>query len=486
METSQENTPAQSQTELHSINDWVDLLCNEEMPIFSNTALSIHEILDNDRKGATELSSVILQDPNLTLKLLKICNTPHYNPSRQKIITVSRAIIIIGSEVIRELTLACSFFESVLSATNKQQASEEISQAIHAAVQAKFIAIAINDPSPEEVFIAALLNHIGDITFWCFCCEQAERILELINKDKCSHKEAEKSVLGFTLTELGTALSKAWKLGGLVEESINPGKSSKNPRVGLVLLGYEIIEALKEGVGSKKYAACIKKISMLTKQSEHATVENLKNNTFIAAEIAHQFGVTDAARLLQLLHNQPIVPEQVPPVIDKKQLQLQISQDITSIISEQFDINLLMETVLEGIHRGVGMDRSIFSMLADDKHSLKESLYLGWRKEIGGEKVVFNISETPSNLFHHALSGSQAFWAQPSLHAKLYRLHDINVIGNNECFMMPVFSKKVPIGLIYSDRGFNHQPLTKEDFDTFKYFAQLANIGLTLYRLQGK
>ena len=49
---------------------------------------------------------------------------------------------------------------------------------------------------------------------------------------------------------------------------------------------------------------------------------------------------------------------------------------------------------------------------------------------------------------------------------------------------MPIFSNKIPIGLIYADRGFSKQPLTKEDFDAFKYFSQQANIGLTIYSLQ--
>ncbi|MGZ8903965.1 MAG: HDOD domain-containing protein [Methylobacter sp.] len=467
-----------------TLNGWTHVLCNEEMPIFSNTALCIHDILNDDRKGAMELASVILQDPNLTVKLLKVSNTPHYNPSRQKMVTVSRAIIMIGSDVIRELTLVCSFFEAILSSTNKEQANEEIAQAIHAAVHAKSIAIALNDKSPEEVFIATLLNHIGSISFWCFCGEQGDRIQTLINKENFSREDAEKKVLGFKLTELGASLSKAWKLGSLVEESIKPNLFSKNPRVELVHLGYEITDALKDGVGSKKYEICVGKIEALTKQSRRIIKEKLQNNTATASDIACQFGATDAAMIIQSRLNQAFKLEEVTPVIDKKQLQLQISQDIMSIISGQIDINLLLETVLEGIHRGIGMDRTIFSLLGADKQTLKERMSLGWRKESYEHKVVFDISDAPANLFFHAFSSGQAFWAKPSVNAKLYTLRDIHVVGKNECFLMPIFSNKTPIGLIYADRAINNQPLTAEEFNTFKYFAQQANIGLTVYRMQ--
>jgi len=46
------------------------------------------------------------------------------------------------------------------------------------------------------------------------------------------------------------------------------------------------------------------------------------------------------------------------------------------------------------------------------------------------------------------------------------------------------FFNKIPIGLIYTDRAISNEPLTEEDFNAFKYFAQQANIGLAMYRMQ--
>lgn len=480
----QDVIPKDTKSDPRSLAEWTHVLINQEMPILSYTALSIHDVLNDDRKGAMELASVILQDPNLTVKLLKISNTPHYNPTRQKIVTVSRAITMIGSEVIRELTLICSFLESISSSINKQKVSEEIAQAIHAAIHAKYLAVASRDPSPEEVFIATLLKNIGSISFWCFCRNQGERIKAIVDKGEVTQAEAEKIVLGFKLVELGANLSKAWNLGGLIEESIKPATLSKNPRIGLINLGYEITEALRAGIDSKKYETCIRKIESLTGQPKQIIHEKLKENTRAASDIAYQFGATDAAKLIQNVLSQAIDSEGVLPVIDKKHLQLQITQDITSIISEQFDINLLLKTIIEGIHRGIGMDRTILSMLVHDKQILRERFSLGWRKEIYEDKVIFNVSEKPDNLFHHVLSGNQAFWAKPSEHASFYTRHDINVIGKNECFMMPIFSNKIPVGLIYADREKSKEPLTEEDFNAFKSFTQLANMGFTVYRLQ--
>lgn len=469
--------------EPNSLEEWINVLCDHEMPIFSNTAQSVDNILNDDRKGAMDLASVILQDPNLTVKLLKMSNSAYYNPSRQKMITVSRAIVILGSETIRELTLLCSFFEAILSSSNKRQANEEIAQAIHSAVQAKAIAVAARDSSPEEVFIATLLNHIGQISFWCFCGEQGERILALIEAG-CAQEEAEKQVLGFKLSDLSVSLSKAWKLGGLIEEAIKKFPLSKSPRVGLVHLGYEITDALKDGADPKKYDACVKKVEAVTNLSKKAVIENIKNNADVAFDIARQFGALEAATFIQKSPEHSVSEIESSPILDKLQLQFQISQDITSIISDKLDINLLLETVLEGIQRGIGMDRTIFSILAADKQSLNEKLSLGWRKDIFNNKINFNISSSPPNLFFQALSTPRPFWGNPSTDAKLYTSGDIKVIGKNQCFLMPIYSGKKPIGLIYSDRGISGAPLTEEDFNAFKHFAQQASIGLSMYRMQ--
>ena len=53
-----------------TLEQWTRVLCDQEMPIFSNTAQNVYSSLDDKKKGAMELASIILQDPNLTAKLL--------------------------------------------------------------------------------------------------------------------------------------------------------------------------------------------------------------------------------------------------------------------------------------------------------------------------------------------------------------------------------------------------------------------------------
>ena len=474
---------ALQQSEPQTLEQWTRVLCEQEMPIFSNTAHNIYNTLDDKNKGAMELASIILQDPNLTTKLLKLSNTLYYNPSRQKINTVSRAIVILGSELIRELTLACSFFESIVSSDNKQRANEEIGHAIHAAVQAKELAISCHDSSPEEVFIASLLQNIGSIAFWCFGGKQCQYIVELIQSGNFSHPQAETKVLGFELLTLSKSLSKSWHLGGLIEEAIKQ-PSSSNPRVETVHLAKEITAAINQGWESEAMSQCLEKLEKRLNDSQSSIKSHLKKNTESAIKIACQFGAHDASRFIHsdLSQQTPVSLDET--ILDKKQIQVNILQDITTHISGLIDLNLLFQMIVEGIHRGIGMDRTLFCLLSANKKTLNEKLSLGWLKNINAGKIKLELSSHPINLFFKVINNQESLWANPKQDKDLFTTHVTNTIGCNECFLIPIHSDNKPIGLIFCDRSISKQPLTAEDFKSAQHFSQQAVIGLSLFKIK--
>lgn len=467
-----------------SMDDWVALLQVEEMPIFSNTAQQIYVAMEDKKKGALELGAVILQDPNLTAKLLKVGNSPYYNPSRQKISTVSRAIVILGMEMIRELTLACSFFESILSSADKDMANQEIAQAIHAAVQARELAIILRDQSPEEVFVAALLNNIGHVAFWCSSNKRALQLHQQIAASSLDAAEAEKQILGFSLADLGKKLSKSWHLGGLIEEAIrHPDALDK--RIQTVCMGSRICQAIKQGWDSEALQSCLREVQKLSGESVEVIKAKIKTNTANAVDIARQFGAHDASQFIGLEIGVQLVEaceeESLP---DKKQIQFQVLQDITSHISGNINLNVLFEMVMEGIHRGVGMDRTLFMLLGPDKKSLNEKISLGWQKPDVNEKIQVLDTNAKADLLFHTLQDRDGMWLKPNRHAALYTAQITACFGQHECFVFPIQVQAKPIGLIYCDRGLNKQALTQEDFSVANHFVKQAEIGLTLFRMK--
>ena len=65
-------------------------------------------MLAEDRSSAAELAAVILEDPGLTARILRVANSSFYNFSN-KIETVNHAIALLGCQTIRILSASESF-----------------------------------------------------------------------------------------------------------------------------------------------------------------------------------------------------------------------------------------------------------------------------------------------------------------------------------------------------------------------------------------
>jgi len=257
-------------TEPTDLDSWTHTLHDREMPIFSSTTHKIQELITEDKKNASDLAKIIMHDPNLSAKVLKISNNIYYNPSSRKMLTVTRSIIVLGFNVIKELTIVCVLFDAILSKKNKVKANEEIANAIHTAVQAKSLAVLTGDIQPEEVFLATLLKNIGDIAFWCFSNQKGEEVLDLLQQDIPKEK-AEQQALGFHLNHLSQSLCQSWQLTGLIEESIH---NVKNNRSNLVELGQEIPRAIENGWDSEEMDLCLEKLENLTGKTQEYLKES--------------------------------------------------------------------------------------------------------------------------------------------------------------------------------------------------------------------
>jgi len=82
------------------LQKWVQELRHKDMPVVGTVIAELNQITGSDASNASELAEVILRDPNLTSHVLRVANSVQYNYSRQKINTISRAIVLIGLKVI--------------------------------------------------------------------------------------------------------------------------------------------------------------------------------------------------------------------------------------------------------------------------------------------------------------------------------------------------------------------------------------------------
>ncbi len=67
----------------------------------------IDEVISRPNTSMADIGKIVGQDPGLTVRLLRLVNSAFYNfPS--KVETITQALVIIGTQQLRELVLATS------------------------------------------------------------------------------------------------------------------------------------------------------------------------------------------------------------------------------------------------------------------------------------------------------------------------------------------------------------------------------------------
>lgn len=477
-----------------NLSEWVEVLSEKGMPVFTKTVREISGVAADRESSAAELSRVILQDAAMTARLLRVANSPIYSPAGRGISTVSRAVVLLGFNTVRSLCLSIAVIDSLETGAQKTRMAEQMARSFHAAIQARSFAEKRRDSSPEEVFIATLLCGIGDLAFWSLKTDLADELNDALKAPGCDRLRLQKQILGFDLRELGLGLSRKWHLGELLENALT-GKSATDPRVTNVELAEEMARKAEKGWDSAEMKQLLTRVAEAVYMPLQEVTAFVHKNAGEAAKAAQYFGIGDAGRLIPLpdseRKNQPSAasergaPRAAAFLDPDPMLQLTILRELSGMMDGSHDINLLLEMVLEGIYRGIGMDRALFALLNPDRTRLRARQALGWDKSDMREKFVFEISPLKANIFGHVLEARASLWVTQDADPRLQQLLTAPVqalTGGAQFFVSPIEINGLAIGLFYADRKPSARPLDEDSYTGFKHFCQQANLALAYSR----
>ncbi|MTW19991.1 HDOD domain-containing protein [Allochromatium palmeri] len=485
----------------NSLEDWLEVIRDQKMPIFEQTVHHIVSISDDDLAPASALANVVLQDASLTARLLKLSNSIVYNPSATAISTVTRAVIVLGFDAVRDMCLTLTLVDTLLQGPAKVRLESELAHAMHAATQARALAAERGDKSPEEVFIATLLYRIGELAFWCFGNEHCERVEQLAKQPGITLETAQERVLGFRLSQLSRRLAHEWSLTDLLQEAIDH-PTRQDARIQTIMLGHQVARcAEQQGWNSEEMERLVRRTARLIDASESDARKLLQEKAAIAATMAHDCGAPTAARLIPLpdeyqsLIAEPDAESEAPPagvetpppvapLPPDPRLQLSILRELNSAIeSARCDFNVIMELVLEGLYRGVGMDRVIFALTTPDKRLIRAKYALGLPEEAAIDAFKFARPTTGTNILFETLDlklPRLVTLAERERDPRLTPEDLVAILGIAPFMIAPITINQQSIGFFLADRGLSQRPLDPDSFEDFKHFVQQANLGLTL------
>ena len=465
----------------HSLDGWLSRLKNQDLPILSETDRDVAAISRREESTAAELARAILRDPSMTAHVLRLANSAFYNPSGQPMSTVSRAVIVLGFDAVLSICLSKAVLDSFVHEGAREQVKRTIAHSLHAAVQARAIAAARNDSACEDVFVATLLYRLGEIAMWSYAGEDADRINELVRARGLSAGQAQRQVLGFSATELTARLNEEWQLSQLLGRAL-PAASADGPQAKTVVLADALVEALTGG-SEEALQPILRDIGSLLKKDKKDTQTLIAAGTEQATKLTAAYGLTprdtpashgpagDAAPATQTAAE---IHEPYP------ELQVQILGEVSALLEEGSDLNLLLDMILEGLYRGIGLDRALFALLSPDRKLIRAKYAVG----VGSQTLLaeFKLPLGQSHLLDRVLAQGKSCWYRhdsPSSNVTLdQRLAQFT--AHSDFFLMPVSIKGKSIGVFYADRHPSDRPLDAAAFTGFKHFCHQAALGLML------
>ncbi|MCB1916818.1 MAG: HDOD domain-containing protein [Rhodocyclaceae bacterium] len=460
---------------------WVQRIAQQDMPAFGVTVDGVRCVTDDESASAARLSQVILQDAAMTAKVLKLANSAFYNPTRQPVSTISRAIVVLGFNAVADMALGIALVDALLASGVRRRVVDEMARSFHAAVQARALAVSIGERRAEEIFIAALLSRIGEMAFWCFGEDLATRLDRELDQPGVDADQAQQSVLGFRLRQLTAGLAREWHLGALVQAVVE--RSPSAGRAGeLVRCCHRLSAAVEDGWHSPAARKAVAGLADLSGRPERELLDDLKSQAEEAARVATSFGAAEAARLIPLgehgsLDEEEPGSEPAHPTADP-QLQLQILRELSAMIASRAPLNDVLHLAMEGLYRTLGLERALFALLASNRTQLVGKAALGRGAEHLAQRFVFTVAAGPdSDPIRTAIQQALPvrLSAADSLGGGADRLR--RVVGEGAFCLVPICAAGRPVGLFYADKRAGS--IDEDAYQALLHFAQQASMAVT-------
>jgi putative nucleotidyltransferase with HDIG domain len=200
-----------------------------------SVGVRVNEVVNDPNSTAEDIAKLISQDPALAARVLRIANSPAYGLSAQ-ITTITRALAIVGTQLIRDLVLATSTISAFKDIPNELVSLDNFwNHSLYCGIAARLLAEQRGMKHAETEFLAGLLHDIGQLVIFRKEPEAARRalLLSVEGPDDLALHKAEQAVFGFDHAQVGATLLRHWHFPDLlvacVENHHAPQEEQKFP-----------------------------------------------------------------------------------------------------------------------------------------------------------------------------------------------------------------------------------------------------------------
>ena len=465
-----------------------------DFPALSSIITEINRIVASESDSANKLARVILQDFALTNKLLRLVNTVSYGQFGGNISTVSKAVVIMGFETVRNIAMSLIMLEFMQNKSQASQLKDEVVGSFFSGVLAIQLAVGRNIRDAEELMICSMFQNLGRMLVTYYFFEESQEIARIIEQGQ-SEDQAVIQVLGLTYNQIGIGVAKSWNfpkrlLDGM--EKLPGNEPVKKPKLPIehvratVSMANELCEIATTTDPHEKSRELNK---LRSRYQEAIDVPEQRLNSVLESSLQE---LTSRAMTLEInTSRSPLVSrvrlwtgqaidtipegtkkadvmggvhgiESALNADDKREASARPDpatvlgagiQDVTNTLVEDFKLNDVLLMVLETMYRGLGFKRAIICIRDNKINSMVARMGLGegvddviplFRFRLVFESDVFHLAiEKGVDIVIEDLRATSIADKIPAWYREL--------VDAQSFILLPVVINKKTIGLFYAD-----------------------------------
>jgi len=494
--------PAHTEHKLTDTHGTLDFLLRRmrsksDFPVLASTISEINKVVDDDSASANLLTQCILQDFALTNKLLKLVNTVTYGQFGGQINTISKAVVILGFEAVRNVAMTLILLDFLQNKAQVSQLKDDVLAAFFAGIVAAQFSSELNIRDAEEAMICSMFRNLGKLLASFYFFEESQQVARLVEQGESEDKAAIQ-VLGISYNELGIGIAKSWsfpprliigmrKLTG--DKIAKPHGELDNLSV-TVNLAHDLCAIASHGHVVDKAKALkqlVKRYEDAINISEQQLRKAMENGMGELAARAKVVGVDLAQSLLMKRVNvwigaksevvagkKTAKPDSLAGItqlgmeierpyesvgeilkIDPEAMLTEGIQEITNTLVEDHKLNDIIQMVLETMHRAMGFNRTLFLVRDVKAHKMVARFGFGQDADAVLPKFRFSL-DFSADVFHLAMSKGADLMiediAAENIVGKIpswYR----QAVSSQSFMLLPVMVNSKPVGLFYADMG---------------------------------
>jgi len=492
LDASQDSGLAKAAGDTHSTLNFLlrRMRSKSDFPALSGTIGEINKIVSSESEGPGKLAKTILQDFALTNKLLKLVNTVSFGQFGGNINTISKAVVILGFDTVRNVAMTLILFEFLQNKAQAQELKDEVIASFFSGILAAELASSGHPGDAEEAMICAMFHNLGRLLAIFYFFEESQQVTRLMEDQEISEDQASIKVLGISYNQLGIGVAETWKfpprlvagMRKLPAEKVRKAHNDVDQLIVTVNLANELCLA-SVITDAKQKSTELKKLSGRYGSALQVTEKSLSSVLEIGLNDLYQrsgfLGISSKkSPLLQKISawsgvREPVKSEpdsmdgvtlldtatldmsagEITPQVDPESVLSAGIQDVTNTLVEDFKLNDLLLMVLETIYRSMGFKHSLIFIRDNRQNMMAARFGFGEHVDTILPKLKFSLNFIP-DVFHLAIDKGLDIVIEDvqagKIADKIPKWYSEAI--DAQCFiLLPIMVNKKAIGLIYAD-----------------------------------